>query len=435
MTDRYELSMLQSFIEDGSVDKKATFEVFTRRLQPGFRYGVFAGLGRLLPMIEAFQFSPHDVSWLLTNDIVNEATATWLSNFRFSGTIESYREGEIYFPNSPVMTVTGTLGECLLLETLVLSVLNHDSAIASKAARMVSAANGRPIIEMGSRRTHEESALAVARAAYIAGFAATSNLAAGMTYGVPTTGTAAHAFTLAHESEEAAFRSQVNSHGVGSSMLVDTYDIEQGIAKAVATAQEQGAKGPGAIRIDSGDLAAEAHKARKQLDGLGATDTKIIVTGDLNEHIMKDLAHAPIDGYGVGTKLVSVDPAGFVYKLVEIESADGKMRPVAKKAKDKVSVGGRKRVWRELDSSGKVVAERYSTDTIVKMPEGFQQVQTPVMIGGWASSAGKDTLANARWWHKYSFGTLPESEQVVWSGEFGPYIEAVSQNFENVKEG
>ncbi len=200
--------------------------------------------------------------------MVNAETAAYLRDFRFTGDIDAYREGDLYFPGSPVLTVSGTLGECVVLETLVLSVLNHDTAIASAAARMTTAAAGRPLVEMGSRRTHEEAAVAVARAAYLAGFDSTSNLAAGRRYGIPTVGTASHAFTLAHESEEAAFRSQVEAHGADTTLLVDTYDVADGIRTAVKVA----GPGLGAIRLDSGDLAEESHRARQLLDELGATE-------------------------------------------------------------------------------------------------------------------------------------------------------------------
>lgn len=438
--DQYELSMLQSFIDSGMVNKKATFEVFTRKLQPGFRYGVFAGTGRLLPMIENLQFSGAERRFLREAGIVNRATLDWLDAFKFSGTIDAYQEGDLYFPNSPVLTVSGTLGECLILETLVLSVLNHDSAIASKASRMVSAAKDRPIIEMGSRRTHEDSAIAAARAAYIAGFSATSNLAAGMEFGIPTTGTAAHAFTLAHDTELEAFRSQVMTHGAGTSLLVDTYDTETGIENALAAVDDlsKGEEIPGAIRIDSGDLAAEAYRARAQLDASGAHGTKILVTSDLDEHVIKDLLYqgAPIDGFGVGTKLVSTPPAGFVYKLVEIEDTrispedfllnETYMRPVAKKSADKVSVGGRKTAYRCQTPSGDLT-EFYRTGVTARdlygSNERVQQLQYRVMENGKLMQL--PTLEETRRFTAKAFSSLPFSEQAVWSGtEFGPYITA-----------
>ena len=376
LTDRYELTMLDSWVRDGSADHPAVFEAFARRLPEGRRYGMLGGLGRLLPLIEAFTFDGAEVDWLVGRGAISTATAGYLRGFRFGGDIDGYAEGDLYFPGSPVLTVSGTLGECVVLETLVLSVLNHDTAIASAAARMVDAAGGRPLIEMGSRRTHEEAAVASARAAYLAGFGSTSNLAAGLRHGVPTVGTAAHAFTLAHVSEEAAFRSQVEALGVGTTLLVDTYDTAEGIRTAVKVA------GPelGAIRIDSGDLAEESAKARALLDELGAVDTRIIVTSDLDEYVITALADAPIDGYGVGTRLVtgSGQPtASMVYKLVAVaDRVGGPLRPVAKKAVGKGSSGGHKHVSREY-AEGVLVRESASLS-----PVTGPSPQVPLVRGG-----------------------------------------------------
>lgn len=366
LTDHYELTMLASLLADGTLRRRAVFEAFARRLPSGRRYGLYAGLGRLLPLIERFRFDADEVDWLLAAGVVDDATAAYLRDFRFTGDVAGLREGDVYFPGTPVLTLSGTLGECLLLETLVLSVLNHDSAIASAAARMVTAAGGRPVIEMGSRRTHEEAAVATARAAYVAGFAATSNLAAGRRYGVPTTGTAAHAFTLAHPTELDAFRSQIRSQGPGTTLLVDTYEVAEGVRNAVAAARQAGAPGPGAIRIDSGDLAREARCARALLDELGATRTRIVVTSDLDEYAIADLAEAPIDGYGAGTRVATGSghpTAGMVYKLVAV--ADGPaapLRPVAKTAPGKASAGGRKTIWRTVDADGTLRSETHALD-------------------------------------------------------------------------
>ena len=195
-TDHYELTMLASALRDGSADLPCVFEVFARRLPAGRRYGVVAGAARLLDAIEGFRFGPDELDFLARTGVVGAATRDWLAGYRFRGDVDGYAEGELYFPNSPVLTVSGTFAEAVVLETLALSVLNHDCAVASAAARMVVAAGDRPLIEMGSRRTHEEAAVAAARAAYLAGFASSSNLAAGRRYGVPTTGTAAHSITL-----------------------------------------------------------------------------------------------------------------------------------------------------------------------------------------------------------------------------------------------
>ncbi|NHA69505.1 nicotinate phosphoribosyltransferase [Phycicoccus sp. CMS6Z-2] len=379
LTDRYELTMLTSFVRDGSVDHPAVFEAFARRLPEGRRYGVVAGLGRLVPMIADFAFTGEEVDWLHAQGVLDEQSAAWLRDFRFGGDVDAYPEGDLYFPGSPVLTVRGTLGECVMLETLVLSVLNHDSAIASAAARMTTAAGDRPLVEMGSRRTHEDAAVATARAAYLAGFTSTSNLAAGRLHGVPTVGTAAHAFTLAHESEAAAFASQVATQGTGTTLLVDTYDVAEGIRTAVEVA----GPGLGAVRIDSGDLAETAAMARTLLDGLGATETRITATSDLDEYVITALADAPIDGYGVGTRVATGSghpTASMVYKLVAVgREPGGRLHPVAKKSHDKVSVGGAKTAWRRYD--GEVLVEEWYRDDDTDQP-GARRVQVPVLRDG-----------------------------------------------------
>src|SRR5438874_761399 len=214
--------MLSAALADGTADRHCVFEVFARRLPTGRRYGVVAGTGRLVELIQDFRFHEAELAFLQEHGVIDERTARWLADYRFQGDISGYPEGELFFPGSPILTVAGTFAEAVILETLVLSVLNHDCAIAAAAARMVTAARGRPVIEMGSRRTHERGAVAAARAAYLAGFASTSNLEAGRRYGIPTTGTAAHAFTLLHDDESAAFASQIATLGKQTTLLVDT---------------------------------------------------------------------------------------------------------------------------------------------------------------------------------------------------------------------
>jgi nicotinate phosphoribosyltransferase len=351
MTDHYELTMISAALKDGTASRSCVFEVFARRLPTGRRYGVVAGTGRLIELIRNFRFDPADVDHLRSTGVVDEATAAWLAGYRFSGDIEGYAEGELFFPGSPILTVSGSFAECVVLETLILSVLNHDSAIAAAAARMVTAARGRPIIEMGSRRTHEHAAVAAARASYLAGFASTSNLAAGRSYGIPTTGTSAHAFTLLHDDEPTAFGSQVAALGKNTTLLVDTYDISQGIRNAIAVA------GPDlrAVRIDSGDLSVLAGHSRELLDSLGATETKIIVSGDMDEYSIATLAAEPVDMYGAGTAVVTgsgAPTAGLVYKLVEVDS-----RPVVKRSENKATVGGRKVAVRRHKPTGTAIEE------------------------------------------------------------------------------
>ena len=356
LTDRYELTMLQATLQDGTADRQSVFELFARRLPDGRRYGVVAGPGRLLDALDNFRFGDAEIAFLRANDVVDEETLDWLADFHFSGSIWGYPEGEVYFPGSPVLILEGTFAEGVILETLFLSILNHDSAIASAAARMTSAAGDRPCIEMGSRRTHERAAVASARAAYLAGFASTSNLQAGLEYGIPTVGTSAHAFTLVHDSERDAFQAQIESLGKGTTLLVDTYDV----AEAVRTGVELAGPDLGAVRLDSGDLVQMARTVRDQLDELGATNTKITVTSDLDEYAIQGLAVAPVDGYGVGTALVTGSghpTCGMVYKLVARVGADGVMAPVAKKSNEKKSVGGRKYAMRRLNARGVAQAE------------------------------------------------------------------------------
>jgi len=378
LTDRYEFTMLGAALRDGTAQRRCTFEVFARRLPNGRRYGVVAGTSRLLSAITDFRPAPDEVEELLANGVVDDAGAEYLASYRFGGDVDGYREGELYFPYSPLLTVSGTFAECVVLETLCLSVLNHDSAIASAAARMVSAAAGRPIIEMGSRRTHELAAIASARAAYIAGFASTSNLAAGRVFGVPTAGTAAHAFTLLHDDELGAFRAQIAALGPATTLLVDTFDITKGIENAVAA----GGPSLGAIRIDSGDLGVLARQARAQLDGLGATGTRIVVSGDLDEYAIAALAAAPVDIYGAGTAVVTgsgAPTAGFVYKLVDVDG-----RPVAKRSEHKESHGGRKFAYRVHKPTGTAIEEVVVSDPHegVVLGEHDRALQEPLLRGG-----------------------------------------------------
>ena len=342
LTDRYELTMLEASLQSGAAHRASVFEVFARRLPGGRRYGVVAGTGRVLDAIASFTFSAAEIDWLREAGVVGDQALDYLADYRFGGDVLGYGEGECFFPGSPILTVRGTFAEALLLETVVLSVLNHDSAVAAAASRMTTAAHGRPCLEMGARRTHEEAAVAAARASVVGGFTGTSVLEAGRSYDIPTIGTAAHSFTLVHDDEEAAFDAQVRVMGPDTTLLVDTYDVERGVDLAVAVARRHGGE-LGAVRLDSGDLVAQAFTVRRQLDDLGATTTKITVTSDLDEYAIAGLGAAPVDSYGVGTRLVTgsgFPTAELVYKLVEREGSDGEMVDVAKASTAKATVGG-----------------------------------------------------------------------------------------------
>ncbi|MFI6349517.1 nicotinate phosphoribosyltransferase [Streptomyces sp. NPDC050560] len=416
-TDQYELTMLQAALHSGTADRRSVFEVFTRRLPDGRRYGVVAGTGRVLDAVENFRFDDQVLGFLRDKEIVDARTLDWLSGYHFSGDIWGYPEGEVYFPGSPVLRVEGSFAECVLLETVLLSILNHDSAIAAAASRMASAAGGRPLIEMGARRTHELAAVAASRAAYIGGFTSTSDLAAGFRYDIPTVGTSAHAFTLLHDSETDAFRAQVESLGRGTTLLVDTYDVAEAVRAAVAVA------GPelGAVRIDSGDLLLVAHRVRGQLDALGATGTRIVVTSDLDEYAIASLAAAPVDAYGVGTQLVTGSghpTSSMVYKLVaRAESGDpgAPLVPVAKKSLGgKLSVGGRKWAARRLDADGVAEAEVVGTGAV---PAALADRQLLVELVKGGTVVTREPLDTVRDRHAAARANLPLSATQLSRGE------------------
>ncbi|MFY0405712.1 nicotinate phosphoribosyltransferase [Solicola sp. PLA-1-18] len=420
LTDQYELTMLQASLANGTAHRRSVFEVFARRLPSGRRYGVVAGLGRVLDAIEAFRFDDAALTFLRDRAIVDAPTLDWLADYRFSGDVWGYAEGEVYFPGSPVLVVEGTFAEAVVLETVVLSILNHDSAIASAAARMAGAAGTRPCIEMGSRRTHEGAAVAAARAAYVAGFASTSNLAAGAAHGIPTVGTSAHSFTLLHDTERQAFTAQVESLGTGTTLLVDTYDV----AEAVRIGVDVAGTGLGAVRLDSGDLLEMAGTVRRQLDELGATGTRITVTSDLDEHAIAALAAAPVDGYGVGTKLVTGSghpTCGFVYKLVARggDEPGSELVSVAKRSKDKASVGGRKYALRRRDARGTAEAEVVGIGVPPEDDGDDRALLVPLVEDG--VRVDHSTLDDARARLQASLAELPDRARQLSRGE--PAIE------------
>ncbi len=422
--------MICAAIEGGTADRRAIFEMFARQLPPGRRYGVVAGTDRFLTALANFRFSTADLDFLRGHGVVDERSADYLASYRFGGNIWGYAEGDCYFPGSPILVVDGTFAEAVILETLALSVFNHDCAVASAASRMVSAAGHRPVIEMGSRRTHELAAVAAARAAYLAGFNTSSNLRAGQEYGVPTAGTSAHAFTMVFDNERQAFAVQLEALGVGTTLLVDTYDVPA----AVKTAVELAGSSLGAVRIDSGDVAEVAQGVRAQLDELGATHTKIVVTGDLDEYSIADLATAPVDGYGVGTRLVTgsgAPTASLVYKLVARSAGVHRGRPlhppptsrastagsaaaardepvvrVAKRSVGKPTMGGRKWAMRSLDAGGIAISEAVIVSDSEPSPRpGLRPLMRHLVRDG--EIIGTEPLAAARERHQRVLAELP----------------------------
>ena len=423
LTDHYELTMLRAAREAGTAERRCVFEMFARRLPEGRRYGVVAGVGRALRALRQFRFDEEAIRFLCDRGIVDSADADWLADYRFRGDIWGYPEGELYFPGSPVLIVESTFAEGVVLETLLLSIYNYDSAIASAGSRMTAMAGDRPCIEMGSRRTQELAAVAAARAAYIVGFSSTSNLEAGRRYGVPTRGTSAHAFTLLHGTEREAFRAQIMALGEDTTLLVDTYDV----FAAVRTGVELTGGRLGAVRLDSGDLGLLAVQVRELLDSLGATDTKIIVTSDLDEYTIAALAAAPVDGYGVGTALVTGSghpTCGFVYKLVaraEADAADAPLVPVAKKSADKISIGGRKQAVRQTSREGVAEAELVGSDARSEGDRNGRNLLTQLVKSG--EVVGEEPLQAARDRHQRVRAELPPEALKMSKGE--PVIETV----------
>lgn len=422
MTDMYEYTMLDATLQDGTASRDCVFEVFTRHLPEGRRYGVVAGTGRLLDALADFHFADEDLRFLRDRRIVNKETVDWLERFEFHGSIRGYREGEMYFPNSPILQVEGSFGECTLLETLILSILNYDSAVAAAASRMTSAAKNRPCMDMGGRRTNEWAAVAAARASIVGGFQGTANLLAAKLYDLTAIGTAAHCFTLVHDSERAAFESQIDALGRNTTLLVDTYNIEEAVKTAVEVA------GPelGGVRIDSGDLAALAQRVRNQLDALGAVNTKITVTNDLDEYAIASLQTAPVDSYGVGTQLVTGSGAptcAMVYKLTERAGDDGTMVPVAKKSTNKATVPGRKLAFRSYeyalaDCEHVIAGGREELDAFTP-EEGWQDLLVDFVDHGRIDDRwrGHDAIIDARTHHEEALKALPITAQSLMRGD------------------
>ncbi|MEH0147390.1 nicotinate phosphoribosyltransferase [Corynebacterium sp. Q4381] len=415
-TDMYELTMLDAAIQEGTAFRQCAFEVFTRRLPVERRYGVVAGTARVIDAISNFRFTEEQIK---TAPFLSDAAKDYLRNYRFTGSVEGYREGDIYFPYSPILTVHGTFAECVVLETVILSIFNSDSAVASAASRMVSAADGRPIIEMGSRRTHEHAAVTAARAAYIAGFDATSNMEASLRYGIPASGTAAHAWTLLHvdengvPDEKAAFKAQIEAAGKDTTLLVDTFDITKGVENALEVAGTE----LGGVRIDSGDLGIMSRRVRAQLDEAGAYNTRIIVSSDLDEFTIAGLRGDPVDGFGVGTSVVTgsgAPTAGLVYKLVEVEG-----HAVAKRSSGKRTYGGAKTALRAYRASGVAVAEIVTprgADISRKPNLDYRELTVPMIKDGAVTDATFD-LESARENHAKARETLPWEGLALSRGE------------------
>lgn len=363
LTDRYELAMLGAYLHEGIAERRAVFELSVRRLPPHRAFLLVAGIDRIVRYLMNLRFTDEDIEYLRRapglGDVMTEAMVTYLREFRFRGDVDVVPEGEVVFESEPLVRIEGSLAEGQLIETFLLGVINAETRIASKAARVVLAAGGRSVLEFGSRRADPVSAPYAARAAWIAGCAATSCEEAGRAFGIPVAGTCAHSYVLAHvdDGEEEAFRRFAAAFPGGTSLLIDTYDTRRGALHAAEA-------GPSvrAVRIDSGDLGVLGHDVRKILDGRGRSDVQLVASDDLDEHKIRQFVRdgAPYDVFGVGTAIALTPDApslGAIYKLVEIEDRRGVRVPVGKRSPGKPSYGGGKQVYRRRDAGGRLIED------------------------------------------------------------------------------
>lgn len=382
LTDLYELTMAAGYLKTG-FDARLTFELFVRSLPAHRNFLVAAGLDQALDFLEGVHFSDEDIRYLRAQPVfqqVGDEFFDYLSQLRFSGDVWAMPEGTVFFPGEPVLRVTGPAIEAQIAETFLLSEINFQTMIASKAARIVHAAGGRPVIEFGSRRAHGmEAGVLAARAAVIGGCQGTSNVAAGKQFGVPVYGTQAHSWIMAHEDEEDAFAKFLDIFPDQAVLLVDTYDVRAAVEKLIAMGRK-----PRGLRLDSGDIAADSIWTRHRLNQAGWSDVTVFASGDLDEDTISELLAegALIDGFGVGTALVNSSDSptlGVIYKLVEAED-HGSVRSVAKFSAAKVTYPGKKQVYRASDRQG-----RFSGDTIALAEEKFlgaEALLAPVMSKG-----------------------------------------------------
>jgi nicotinate phosphoribosyltransferase len=382
LTDLYELTMAAGYVQN-RFEARATFELFVRHLPPRRNYLVAAGLERALDFLENVRFSQDEIEYLRGLPLFHHVRPEffdYLARFRFTGDAFALPEGTIFFPDEPLLRITAPIAEAQLVETGLLSIIHFQSLIASKAARVTSAAAGRPVVEFGSRRAHGiEAAVLAARAAFIGGCDGTSNTFAGHRFGIPVYGTQAHSWIMAHADEAEAFRDFLDVFPEQSTLLVDTYDVRAAVEKIIALGRK-----PRGIRLDSGNVLADSQWARERLDAAGWTDVQIFASGDLDEDRIKALlgSGARLDAFGVGTALSTSADApyiGVIYKLVEVEE-HGQVRSAAKFSEAKKTYPGRKQVFRFAGDDGRLSGDIIGLDD--EQFPGAERLLVPVMRAG-----------------------------------------------------
>ncbi len=406
LTDLYQLTMLDAYRQSGMTEP-AVFELFVRRMPACRRFLVAAGLDQALAYLEGARFTPDELAWLAGTGQFSSAFVDSLADFRFTGDVDAMPEGTVFFPDEPVLRVTAPVAEAQLVESRIINLVNMQSMVASKAARCVTAARGRRLVDFGMRRAHgAEAALAAARAAWIAGFDGTATVLAGRRFGIPTFGTMAHSFVQAHLNERQAFLDFARARPEGVVLLIDTYDVEAavgGLGDIAATLEQDGIRIV-AVRLDSGDLLAGTRRIRQLLDAQGLDEVGIFLSGNLDEYTIEGLMRddAPADGFGVGTHLdTSADAPSldFVYKLQQY--AD---RPVRKRSRGKETWPGPKQVWRRFGDDG-----RFAGDVITPMGETHdgEALLVPVMRDG-RRLEGAGDLEGARRRAAESLAAIPD---------------------------
>jgi nicotinate phosphoribosyltransferase len=382
LTDLYELTMAAGYLQTG-FDARATFELFVRHLPPHRNYLVAAGLEQGLEFLENVHFSTKEIDYLRRHPVfrhIRDEFYDYLSTFRFTGDVWAMPEGSLVFPGEPMLRIVAPIIEGQIMETYLLSTLSYQTMIASKAARVVTAAQGRQIVDFGARRAHgSQASLLAARAASIGGCEGTSNVLAGQQFGMTTYGTQAHSWVMAHEDEAVAFAKFLDAFPDAAVLLLDTYDVRSAIKKIIAMKRK-----PAGVRLDSGDLAKDSRWVRRELDRAGWNDVKIFASGDLDETRIAALLRkgAAIDAFGVGTALATPGDAphlNLIYKLVKIER-DGKARGAAKLTEAKVTYPGRKQVFRYSTPKGEYLRDKIALDD--EPAAGGEPLLIEVMRGG-----------------------------------------------------
>jgi len=406
LTDLYQLNMMAAYLEHG-LTGTAVFELFVRKLPSRRSFLMAAGLEQALQFLETVSFTPRDLDEIRGLGQFSESFLAYLRSFRFSGDVDAMREGTVFFPDEPILRVTAPLPEAQFVETRLVNLLHFQTVVASKAARMVLAAPGKPLIDYGFRRAHgDEAGLLAARASYIAGFSGTATVAAGIEFGIPVYGTMAHSFIQAHDNETRAFEHFAHSHPRGLVLLIDTYDTERAAGRVVALAPRLAAQGItiAGVRIDSGDLGEHARRVRRILDDGELPAVKIVASGGLDEDALLALsrAGAPIDSYGVGTSLTTASDAPALDCAYKLQEYAGTAR--RKRSEGKATWPGRKQVWRRYDEGGRLGRDLVS---FAKDRQEGEALLCPAMRGGQCLSDNPD-LAAARNHAKDQLARLPE---------------------------